>query len=107
LPGSGNYTWTIEKTQLALITGAGIVMTKTDQTYRQPEVGSATVQATDVRNPSHWGLSKVVISPIVDIFFAVSPREAEIGTYLDVYLVMNAKVNHGKLPENEVLELCN
>nr|CAB3264509.1 nuclear pore membrane glycoprotein 210 [Phallusia mammillata] len=95
--GSGNYTWSIDKTQLAIVNSAGVVMTKIEQSVKA-QTGSAVVQATDVRNPDHWGLSKVLILPIVEILFLPSPRETQTGSFLDLYLAMHAEVDSKHIP---------
>lgn len=94
--GSGNYTWSIDNTKLAVVNSAGVVMTKVESTNKA-RTGSAIVQATDVRNPDHWGVSKVLILPIVEILFVPSPREAQVGNSLDLYLAMHAEVDSSKL----------
>lgn len=57
---------------------------------------SAVVRATDMRNPAHWGSADVLLSPIEEILFARSHREAEIDTNLDLFLTMLAEVKEGK-----------
>ena len=74
----------------------GVVSTKAGPDQENVhELASATVKATDVRNPAHWGTALVILVRVDDMIFAPSHREAEIGNYLDLYITMLARVDEG------------
>ncbi|XP_076808980.1 nuclear pore membrane glycoprotein 210-like isoform X1 [Clavelina lepadiformis] len=95
--GSGNYSWFVDTNPMIIVSNTGLVMTKTEK-LRVNTTGSVSVRASDVRNPSHWGTSEVMILPVVQILFAKSSREAEIGNTIDLYITMNAQVKNVLLP---------
>ena len=54
------------------------------------------VKAVDLRNSNHHGTAQLIVLPIHSAYFADSPREAQVGNDLDLYLVLQVKTPQGK-----------
>ncbi|XP_078481906.1 nuclear pore membrane glycoprotein 210 [Ciona intestinalis] len=96
--GSGNYSWSVMDSMLVIISNTGVVMLKVNERAPEHRIGSALVRATDIRNPAHWGEAEVMVLPVVKIEFATSRREAQLETFLDLYIVLYAMVDKSLVP---------
>uniref|UniRef100_H2XQ25 BIG2 domain-containing protein n=1 Tax=Ciona intestinalis TaxID=7719 RepID=H2XQ25_CIOIN len=96
--GSGNYSWSVVDSTLVIISNTGVVMLKVNERAPEYRIGSSLVRATDIRNPAHWGEAEVMVLPVVKIEFAKSRREAQLETFLDLYIVLYAMVDKSLVP---------
>ncbi|XP_077992157.1 nuclear pore membrane glycoprotein 210-like [Glandiceps talaboti] len=81
--GSGNYTWTSSKKEIVSVNVHGMVTTTGG-------VGQSIITASDIRNVAHYGTAKVSVIPPGEMEFLPAKVEAEIGTTLDLPLIVSA-----------------
>lgn len=104
--GSGNYTWSVSNPDLASINFNGMVTLACGKGKNEGP-REVKIQASDLRNSHHFGEALAVVTPPVKIEYSRSEREAELGTYLWIYLNVYAMINDTLLPVTDCSRLPN
>uniref|UniRef100_A0A8C5TEY0 Nucleoporin 210 n=1 Tax=Malurus cyaneus samueli TaxID=2593467 RepID=A0A8C5TEY0_9PASS len=90
--GSGNFSWSSSNQAVATVTVKGVMSTGS-------ETGVSLIQATDVRNPLHYGEMKVYVSEPSGMEFTLCQVETHVGHILELPLRISGltSVERGEL----------